>query len=168
MLSADLLSVYLNNHLGAATGGVELSRRVRDAHAGTEDGEAIAQLVGEIVEDRTSLRRIMARVNVSEKPAYQALMWASERLGRLKPNGYLLARSPLSDVVELEAMRAGVAAKRNGWQTLLGIAVREDRLDRAELESLVERADSQLDRLHDIHLRMVRSHADEIVRGHES
>jgi hypothetical protein len=165
MLS-DLVSVYLNNHLGASAGGLELFRRVARQHEGTADGDNLGQLAREVAEDRTSLRQIMARLDVKESQTQQTLMWVGEKVGRLKPNGYVLSRSPLSDVIELEGLRSAVAAKRTGWQCLLAVSVREQRLDRAELESLIERADSQLDRLHDIHVRFVRSHVDEIADSH--
>ena len=167
MRSDDLLAIYLNNHLGAATGGVELFRRVARQHRGTPDGAELDRLVGEVVDDRTSLRRLMARLDVKEHRTHQALMWTAERIGRLKPNGYIVSRSPLSDVVEMEALRAAVGGKLSLWQTLLAVTVREPRLDRAELESLIERAVAQLDRLHDVHMRIARSRVEELVDSHD-
>lgn len=165
MLSKDLLAIYLNNHLGAATGGTELFRRAARQAAGTADGEELERLAREVEEDRQSLREIMARLGVAESTAQQAVMWVGEKAGRLKPNGYILSRSPLSDVIELEALRSAVTGKRCGWQTLRAVSVHEHRLDRAELETLIERADSQLGRLYDIHMRFVRKHVDELIAG---
>jgi hypothetical protein len=163
MLSRDLLSTYLNNHLGAAAGCVDLFRRVARQRVGMPDGDELAELTREEEEDRQSLRQIMARLDITESPTQQGLMWLGEKAGRLKPNGYVLARSPLSDVIELEALRAAVLGKLCGWQTLRAVSVREHRLDRAELESLIDRADSQRERLYEIHMRFVRARVDELV-----
>ncbi len=37
--------------------------------------------------------------------------WVAEKLGRLKPNGQLLGYSPLSRLVELEALALGITGK---------------------------------------------------------
>jgi hypothetical protein len=150
----------------AALGGRELFRRVARQHEGTPDGDVLAELTHEVEEDRQSLRRIMARLDVTESAPHQALMWLGEKAGRLKPNGYVVARSPLSDVLELEALRGAVASKLWGWQALRAVSVRDERLDRVELESLIERADSQLERLYEIHMRFVQRHVDDIAASH--
>jgi hypothetical protein len=41
-----------------------------------------------------------------------------EKAARLKLNGHLLARSPLSSLEELEMLRLGVEGKAAGWRTL--------------------------------------------------
>jgi hypothetical protein len=167
MLSRDLLAIYLNNHLGASMGGLELFKRTAGQLEGTPDGDELKQLTREVDEDRQSLRRIMSRLDVKEDPTQQALMWLGEKAGRLKPNGFLVARSPLSNVIELEALRSAVTGKLCGWQTLRAVSVREHRLDRAELETLIDRAESQLERLYEIHMRIVRRHVDELVVSHQ-
>jgi hypothetical protein len=58
--------------------------------------------------------------------------------------------------------------KLSGWHTLRAVSVHERRLDRAQLESLIERANSQLERLYEIHMRFVRKHVDELVAGHHA
>ena len=44
----------------------------------------------------------------------EVLVGVAETVGRLKPNGTLVRRSPLSDLMELEALSAAVEAKRLG------------------------------------------------------
>ncbi len=120
-----MLSVYLNNHLAAATGGVELSRRVAKQHGGTDRGAELARLAEEMVQDRNALRDLMRRLGAEENKAMAALGWAGEKLGRLKPNGELVRRSPVSDIIELEGLRAGTAAKLAGWQVLRAVGVHD-------------------------------------------
>ena len=51
--------------------------------------------------------------------------WAAEKAARLKLNGRLLSRSPLSSLEELEMLRLGVEGKAAGWRTLRALAVHE-------------------------------------------
>ena len=138
-----LLGIYLNDHLAGSTGGLELMRRVAGAHRGTPDGAVLAGLAAEVGEDRDALRKIMGTLGVSEQRYKLVAAWAAEKGGRLKANGYLLRRSPLSAVVELEAMMLGVRGKAALWQVLRDLAEDEPRLDAAALGELLKRADRQ-------------------------
>ena len=82
-----------------------------------------------------------------------ALGWLGEKVGRLKPNGYVVRRSPLADVIELEGLRLATYGKLACWQVLVGVAADDDRVPAAELEHLVDRAEEQLARLDALHLR---------------
>ena len=57
----------------------------------------------------------MASLGVTEDKVKVAGGWLGEKAGRLKPNGHLLSRSPLSPVVELEALSIGIEGKRLLW-----------------------------------------------------
>jgi hypothetical protein len=73
--------------------------------------------------------------------------WAGEKAGRLKFNGHLLTRSPLSDLEETEMLRLGVEGKAAGWRTLRAVAERDSRLDTGQLDELLARAARQSDEL---------------------
>jgi hypothetical protein len=149
-----LLTSYLNDHLTGASAGVELFRRAARNHRDDEMGGQLADLAREVEDDRTQLTGIMDTLQVRRNPASVLIGVAAERLGRFKPNGYVVRRSPLSDVVELEGMRVGVAGKLGCWETLLALAVEDSRLDRTALEALVRRANDQYDRIRTLHLRV--------------
>jgi hypothetical protein len=76
-------------------------------------------------------------------------------VARLKPNGHVLTRSPLSRVVELEALRLGVEGKAAGWRTLRARAERDSRLDATRLDTLIDRATRQIDELERLRVRAV-------------
>ncbi len=96
--------------------------------------------------------RLMDRLDVP-RPTYRVVAgWAVEKVGRLKPNGTLLRRSPLSDVLELEAMRSGVAAKIDLWQLLKRLSSTDQRLQATDFDQLLQRATSQHDELGELHL----------------
>jgi hypothetical protein len=140
-----LLHIYLNDHLAGATAGVELARRIAKAQKGKKNGEAFQRLAEEIADDREALLRIMRTLNVPVQRYKMYAGWIAEKAGRLKPNGHLTGRSPLSDLVELEVMRLGIEGKASGWRTLRAVADEDDRLSAEELDELIARARRQAD-----------------------
>ncbi|MFD0354036.1 hypothetical protein ACFVHW_09835 [Streptomyces sp. NPDC127110] len=140
----ELLGIYLNDHLTGASAGTELLRRAARSHRDTALGPPLAALAREVAEDRESLRAVMAGLGVPESRGRAALGRLAEKAGRLKLNGRLFTRSPLSDVLELEAMRLGVEGKACMWRTLQALADRGARVDGARLHELVLRAERQI------------------------
>lgn len=148
-----LLGIYLNDHLAGATFGVELAQRVVSAHRESEHSATLQRLAAEITEDRAALADMMAELNVPIRQYKVLLGWLAEKAGRLKPNGHLLERSPLSSLEEFEVMRLGVEGKEACWRTLRALADRDDRLDTRRLDELVERARRQARTLEDLRVR---------------
>ncbi|HEX3590194.1 MAG TPA: hypothetical protein VHV74_11215 [Pseudonocardiaceae bacterium] len=134
-----LLAIYLNDHLAGATAGVELIGRLSRT-----DGE-LSGLAAEIRDDRGALLRAMGRLGIRPNQLKIAAGWVAEKAGRLKPNGSVLRRSPLSTVSEVEVMMLGVRGKAAGWRTLHAIAEHDDRLDADEFTQLMASADDQLE-----------------------
>ncbi len=135
------LSVYLNDHLAGASGGIELARRAARRHG--RDRSALNDIAREIDEDRSELLAIMAALDVPVRKYKRAATWALEKLGRLKLNGRIFRRSPVSDVLEVEALRLAVEGKAAGWLLLRRLAEQDDRLDPDKLDRLIERAARQ-------------------------
>jgi hypothetical protein len=151
----DLLGVYLNDHLAGATAGVELARRTAAAAApGSAAAGALKELAADIAADRDALVKIMAALGVPPRSYKVLAAWAGEKLGRLKLNGRLLARSPLSGLLEAEMLRLGVEGKGCGWRTLRALAERDSRLDAGRLDELIARAARQSATLEEIRIGM--------------
>ena len=144
------LHVHLRNHWAAACGGVDFVERVARRHRNADVGPALAELATQVREDRDSLRQVMAAVGAAPGLVMPLAARVAERMGRLKPNGHLVTRSPVSDVLELEALRGAVTAKAAGWDTLLVLCEREPRLPRGQVEELRRRADEQIASLEQI------------------
>jgi hypothetical protein len=142
--SRQLLPIYLNDHLAAATGGRELVRRAAGSNRGTEYGDFLAGLAAEIDADRDLLVNVMSRLGIRRDELKVTAGWVAEKFGRLKLNGRLTSYSPLSRVVELEALGAGVHAKRGLWRTLAAVAQDDSRLAEFDFVDLIERAAEQL------------------------
>lgn len=153
----DLLAIYLQDHLAGATLGVELAHRAASENAGRPVGEVLEVLEVEIEQDRESLTSIMSALGVAPDRLKNAAAWAGEKAGRLKLNGRLASYSPLSPVLELEGLIAGVNGKRALWHTLRGLAEHDPRLQAIRLEELITRADRQLDTLWSAHAAAARA-----------
>jgi hypothetical protein len=139
--------VYLNDHLAGAVGGTALARRLARGHRGTDFEAELQQIAGQIRDDLDSLRQIMNRLGIRPVWYKAPLAMVTERVSRLKLNGQLRGRSPLSTLIELEAMQLGVHGKTSGWRTLRELADTVPALDAEQLDRLLERAHDQLDRL---------------------
>jgi hypothetical protein len=143
--NAKLLRIYLNDHFLVANGGVALARRVAKSHQDTSFSTDLASLANEIAGDLSALTSFMKRLDVPPQQWRGPLGLAAERAGRLKLNGHILSRSPLSNVVELDALLGGIEGKRALWRTLRRLADSDDRLDAAPLDDLIERSWRQSD-----------------------
>jgi hypothetical protein len=150
---ARYLALYLQDHHAGAEAGVRLVRRCRD-HADPAFVDQLSQLVTDIEDDFRSLKDIMTGLHVDPSVTKQVAGVAAERLGRLKLNGRLLRRSPLSMVVELEGLIGAVAIKRQLWSTLRSLAGDRREPD-SQLDSLIARAEHQRLRLESIHTGVV-------------
>ena len=149
---AELIGIYLNDHLAGATAGVGLAQRTVGRHQGG-DGDQLRRLAGEINADRRALLEIMSLLGVPVRHYKTTAAWLGERAGRLKPNGHVRTRSPLSSLEELELLRLGVEGKAAGWRTLRELAVRDPRLNATWLDELLARARAQADQLEDLRVR---------------
>ena len=123
---------------------MSLARRMAaSAEPGSRRAAALSRLATEITEDRSTLLQIMAALDIQVRGYKVFAAWAGEKAGRLKLNGYLLTRSPLSDLDETEFLRLGVEGKAAGWRTLRKLADQDSRLDAGRLDNLSARANHQ-------------------------
>ncbi|TYP90384.1 hypothetical protein [Blastococcus xanthinilyticus] len=139
----DLLTVYCNDHLAAATGGVELVGRMLGVHRGTPYEGPLEQLLDELREERAALRTTLGSLGLPVRQYKQLATWVAEKLSRGKLNGRLVSRSPLSDLVEFEFIATAVLAKRAGFETLRALGETDQRIDTGLFERLIDQADRQ-------------------------
>ena len=144
------LAIYLNDHLAGATAGCRRFARAERTHRGTPSGPVLARVRQEVQQDRRALLRLMRTAGVHRRWSLLVAARAAEALGALKPNGRAVHRSPLTRVVELEALTLAVAGKAAGWAALLELARHDGRWSSAELTGLLERARDQEAELDDL------------------
>ena len=143
MSNDKLLRIYLNDHLAAATAGLELVKRAASSNEGTPLGQFLQGLSEEIAEDRAALQRIIEDLGFRKDGIKVAAGWTAEKFGRLKLNGRIAGYSDLSRLIELEGLAVGIAAKRALWVSLRENAELDPRLATEHLDGLIERADRQ-------------------------
>ena len=159
----ELLKLYLNDHLAGSMAGLALARRLAAGHFGTAAAERLDTLAVEIEEDRVALVAIMSALGIRPMMYKGALAVVAERLARLKPNGHLRSRSPLSSLLELEGMRLGVEGKAACWRSLRALSDNDPRLDQEKLDELVKRARAQIQMLERLRMRAaVEALSDEV------
>ncbi|MDH6622224.1 hypothetical protein M2271_000011 [Streptomyces sp. LBL] len=153
----DLLGIYLNDHLAGAMLGVDRARLLAEAEAERDPAlaDAVRPVADEIAEDRASLLTIMRSLEVPVRRYKIVAGRLAERMGRLKANGRIVGRSPLSPMLELELLRLGVEGKAAGWRTLRRLADADPRLDSGHLDTLLERARRQLETLEQLRLDQI-------------
>lgn len=138
---------YVQHHLVGSKGGLDLFRRAARTQRDPQTRESLGGIARQVEQERSALEGFAEALGASKGRSWQLLAGLGETLARLKPNGRILRRSPLSDVFELEMLALGVEGKKRGWITMLAVSRHDDRLDRARLEELLESADRQLEEL---------------------
>ena len=135
----SLLAIYLRDHHAAGAEGTRVARRVALAAEHDSGNDDLRRVASEIREDLITLEGIMRRLGVEPDRTKDTLSRIAERVGRLKLNGRILRRSPLSDLLELETLVVGITGKQALWVSLRNVpAVQGEQLDQ-----LLERAEEQ-------------------------
>lgn len=150
------LAIYLQDHYAGAVAGTALFHRVAGSHSDPVVRGVVADLAAEIDSDRRELGKIMNVLAIPHNKTKEYLAWGGEKLGRLMTNGTVLRRSPLTDVVELEALSLAVEGKALGWKALLTLAESEPGLDTDQIQVLLDRAFLQRSRLEELRLALAR------------
>jgi hypothetical protein len=142
------LNIYLDDHVAGATAGSQRAARLAEAEAESKDAAVLARFAADVKADLDALLALMDTLGVEPSRVKAGLASVAEKLGALKLNGRVSERSPLSTIIELEAMQMAVRAKRSLWETL---KVAMPPPAPVELDALVARADGQLELLSGLH-----------------
>ena len=146
------LATYLNDHLAGAEGGRRLAARLARTVAEPE----LKGVDAEIDRDYTTLQRLMDDLGVTRSRPKQLAGVAAEMASRIKLRLGTAGAHDVEQLLGLEAMAVGVAAKLRLWRSLELLAPSDRRLDEQELRALAARAESQLDAIEQVRLRVAR------------
>lgn len=141
-----LFQIYVNDHRAGAAGGIALVRRALASNLDTPLGDTLSELLGELEEDSAHLDHIAHHYGLKPNPLKRVAAQLGEKVARLKLNGQLRGYSPLSRVIELEGLMAGIDAKHKLWTALRTVAG-ADEVGGVDLAGLADRAESQRERL---------------------
>jgi hypothetical protein len=145
-----ILQSYLSDHLTGAAGGRARALKMSEWYADLEIGPELAEVARELDEEHGHLGELIDALDLRRGLPLQALARVGELVGRAKTNGRVLTRSPMTPLLELELLRAGVNGKQGLWQVLAEYA-EELGLDPAEYVRRTGNAERQaktLERLH--------------------
>lgn len=150
---SDRLAIYLNDHRAGASAGVALARRCEHSNRHNPLGRYLVEFIAELEEDVAVLEKTMEELGIARNLAKYAAAAAAEKLGRLKLNGQLTGYSPLSRVLELEALVSAATAKAQLWRTLRDLDAPE--LAETDWDALVKITERQRRNLMRHHARSV-------------
>lgn len=146
------LATYVNDHLAGAEGGRRLAARL----ARTVPEPELKGIDAEIDRDYATLQRLMDDLGVTRSRLKQFAGVAAEMVSRAKLRLGSAGVHDVEQLLGLEAMAVGVAGKLGLWRSLELLAPSDPRLDEQELRALAARAESQLDALEQVRLRVAR------------
>lgn len=149
-IDEKLLGLYLSDHLTGATAGLGRLRRMAKDFTDTPVHAELDGLAAEVAREREQLRQLIHDLGIRQRPHRQAAAWLAEHAGRLKLNGRLLSRSPMTLVLESELMRSAVLGKIGGWQTLEELAPQLG-LEPATFTRLIAEGQAQIEALDRVH-----------------
>lgn len=147
----DSLGRYIRTHLAGSNAGIRLFGRSGRNQFDPDIGAVVLEIAEQLVEERDYLQVLADLVGPGENLILSTGAAVGEKVGRLKPNGSLLRRTAMTDLVELETMRVAVSGKLAGWESLLAIVDDQAVLEREDVERFRDQAIVQLNRLGDVH-----------------
>jgi hypothetical protein len=154
------LGIYVRDHHAAAGGGIALAHRIRRENAGSPLEETLATVIPAIERDRLVLEDVADALGARLSATKDVGARMAELVSRLKPNGKARGYSPVSRLLELEALLSGIDAKRSLWRALS--AARRLELETFDFDTLVAGATWQREQLVPHHERAAAVAFDEL------
>jgi hypothetical protein len=137
-MSTDPLATYLHDHLAGATATVELLAMLVKEHGEGTIGEVAATLLGEVREDRATLRSLAEEDGQRAGLLKAAAAWVGSKIGRVR-----LGRAAAGKVgtwETLEALALAILGKLALWEALREAVPSRPELADVDLATLIARA----------------------------
>ncbi len=143
----QLLHIYLNDHRTGAVVAHRLAERTLTSNTGNEFGDYLDDFVPALVDDIDQLDAIFDRCDIPRDNLKLGAARLGVELGRFKLNGRVTDYSPLSRVIEFEALTVGVLAKRKLWMTIAALPSDHPAASAVDATRLAQRAETQAEQL---------------------
>lgn len=152
------LGGYLNDHLAGSVAGLRLAQRCHARDPESELGRHLADLVGEIEEDRGVLKHVMAVLEVRPDRVKEVAALGAEMLTSMKNHlpGLGAGSDAVARLEEIELLSLGVEGKRLLWVALGSLASSDGRLKEFEFGELERRAQKQREGLERFRLELAK------------
>ena len=144
------LRIYLDDHSALMVAEIELIGRCRRNNRNKPLGEFLQKLENEVKAQKSIVSDMIHRIGgkkTIESRMKQGAAWFAEKLGRLKLNDSLLTYSPLSRVVELEALSATAQERIALWDNLDSVAADDSRFEGITFSFFRDQSQQHLDEL---------------------
>ena len=150
IMSDKRLRIYLDDHSALMVAEVELISRCWWSNRSQPVGDFLQRLETDVKAQKSIVHDMIVRIGgkaTLESRVKQGAAWFAEKLGRLKLNDSLLTYSPLSRVVELEALSAAAQERIALWDNLDSTARDDARFEGITFSLLRELSQKHLDEL---------------------
>lgn len=149
-MNKENLGDYLRDHLAGSVAGIELLRHLAEAAPSPTERSILEDLHREVETDQTTLKELLAGLDLSESMIKKAGAWLAEKALMLKAHG---TAEPLGRLEALEVILLGVQGKHSLWKALAELPPADSWPDLQELKS---RARNQMQVLETLRLEAVR------------
>jgi len=134
------LTTYLNDHLAASVGAIELLDHLIASAETEELTTFLKALRAEIAADQAVLKSLLQKAGGSESAVRKAGAWMLEKLSRAKLSG---EEEGLGLMQALEGLSLGILGKRALWRTLSAAAEAIPAAQEFDFPQLEKRAEEQ-------------------------
>jgi len=117
------LGTYLNNHLAASEGALELLSSLADAQANTDIAHFATELRSEIKAEQQELKNLMEQLQITKDKPRQAAGWLSEKFTQVKLQMDDSKDGALYLLETLELMLIAIEGKGGLWRVLAATAI---------------------------------------------
>jgi hypothetical protein len=146
-MADEPLHVYLNDHLAGATAGTDLVKQAAEQHEGTEIGKFFATLTDDISADFNTLTVLIDRLGIDSSETKDRIAGLGIKITEQKFSGETIGSADFGAFITLETLSIGVEGKLCMWKSLKAIESEVPELADTDLDTLIERALSQRDRI---------------------
>jgi len=139
------LEVYLTDHLAGATAGLNLSQMAAEEHRSDDHGPFFGEIASEIKADYETLERLIDDLGTDRSATKTAAAEIGSKFMAPKFTGG--DNDQLNAFITLETLAIGVEGKLCMWKALKTVADANPTLGNYGIDELIERAQSQRDRI---------------------
>jgi hypothetical protein len=157
---AARLVTYLQDHLAGARFAVTLLEDLVAQEVDLQTADVAKLLLPEIEKDQNVLQDLITRLNADRSTLKEATAWLTQKASRAKLN--LGECFGIFESVELLSL--GVLGKKALWKTLRELREVNSIMSGLDVETLVQRAERQHERLEQLRLSLCRRAFDEADR----
>jgi hypothetical protein len=145
-MTKDPLHIYLNDHLAGATAGLDLARSAAERHDG-DLAEFFLELADGIGGDYNTLTSLIDQLDAHASGAKEALAKVGSQISEAKFSGDSVDDPTFGTFLTLETLSIGVEGKLCMWKALKVVQDDVAELASFDIDTLIERAQSQRDRI---------------------